>query len=228
MPSRRRLNFSSAQLSRGGVKACHPCPIIRGEAASPVTLHCTRPRRGCKQRCRGRIPRSVWQYFPATPRKPGQTLPRKNTCLTSIFVIKSSHSGVYHGVYRSTWQKRTLSLALAVCYGLALTTSGLLHDHGGSGPGATCTTSDLHDHVGGGIHSSSARSDSPHSQPERGPADSSQCAVCKFLGQKTLAVAATTEVVSVACSRLVAPPAAPQCVSPGRSSWHSRAPPDVA
>jgi hypothetical protein len=124
------------------------------------------------------------------------------------------------------WRNRGISIGLAVCYGLAITVSGLLHDHG---DGDACchavSGSAAHDHVHGNpAHDSDSHAPKP---PRQCPSDG-HCVVCQFLAQKTLPVARVEEVTSVRLVQEVAVPSPVRLLAPIAPSWHSRAPPDAA
>ena len=129
---------------------------------------------------------------------------------------------------RAGWRNRGISAVAAVCYGLTVTTAGLLHNHrdfdAGNGFGCCCSAqacvcAERPDQPGLQSHESSS---------ERCPADGSQCTICKFLAQKTLPVAAVVEVSSAPFVQFVAVAATPQSLPAIAPSWHSRAPPDAA
>ena len=128
---------------------------------------------------------------------------------------------------RAGWRNCGMSVVAAVCYGLAVTTAGLWHNHhdfdAGNGFGCCCSAQ-------GCLHSERPdqhRLESRESSPERSPADGSQCTICKFLAQKTLPVAAVVEVSSAPFVQTVAVAATPQSLPAIAPSWHSRAPPDA-
>jgi hypothetical protein len=127
------------------------------------------------------------------------------------------------------WQNRRISIVLAVCYGLAITVSGLLHDHG-DGHDACCDPS------AGAAAPHDCSADHPHHKgspsrdpsPQRCPPHGGHCVVCQFLAQKTLPVGEVEEVTSVALVHEVVLAAPHWSIAPLVPSWHSRAPPDVA
>jgi hypothetical protein len=108
-----------------------------------------------------------------------------------------------------------MCVVLTVWYGLAATTAGLFHDHGGA--------DDACHRVSAAEHSQGLPSQ--QSVPPQTPLDGPQCLVCKFLAQKPLAASAIEEVVPVAVVETVAVSTVPQCSAPVCPSWHSRAPP---
>jgi hypothetical protein len=129
-------------------------------------------------------------------------------------------------------RNRILSILLAVCYGLAVTVSGLLHNHGDScdgcrqNPSAAAQTeaqqSAHHDHL-----------DQPgvplqQSVPQECPPDGPRCFVCQFLAQKTLPFGPVTAAATVALVQEAGLPALPHSVLVVYPSWQSRAPPDVS
>jgi len=134
-------------------------------------------------------------------------------------------------VTRNDGRNRVISALLAAFYGLAVTVSGLLHDHSDSCGGRGLLSATAHDSHPDGFHDDhSTRCGVPGqpSAPPLCPSGERHCVACHFLAQKSLPAG---QIIEESPAELVEDlvTAGPPCLFARLSpSWQSRAPPDDA
>ncbi len=131
------------------------------------------------------------------------------------------------------WVKnRWLSMAVAVGYGLTITTAALFHNHTLQQGGQCCrghllahaAPADFHR---GDSHNDAGRRNAPKT-PARCPSDGSHCPVCHFLSHKPAPAAEVAVAVSGTLMQEAPSPVPARVIAGVFSAWQSRAPPCFA